>query len=354
MDEDALIDALNEAPAEPGPRMVYADWLEERGDPRSEYFQAEDRLRRAPLGDPSRRELGLAWRDRRATMDKEWLARVEPWAPVPAWVTIEAWRPPRLGLDDWHQWASESHYEWVVLAVMAPIEAVARAVIEARSGTDPESALASGRWEKDVPVREPAPYEMGSGGIPLVQLKGHAWTVAMYDTFNLTMNSYYAAQDDALALSARFGTLAVEYSAEDTSGVTGYHLFECGELIEYADDEPGEGVFASKRRRPPWPRIPRGFPDDLFRALGLYVPGFYAGGPGVLAGAPGPSDFARADVLHIGWGDRKVRDGSSLEDAIQRASIRNEDSFEVHRLGDHEDGDPMDEPDWDEEDDIPF
>jgi len=31
----ALIAALNEARGDPGPRMVYADWLEERGDPRA-------------------------------------------------------------------------------------------------------------------------------------------------------------------------------------------------------------------------------------------------------------------------------------------------------------------------------
>jgi uncharacterized protein (TIGR02996 family) len=351
MDEDALIDALNEALGEPGPRMVYADWLEERGDPRSEYFRAEDHLRRAPLGDPSRRELGRAWRDRRATMDREWLARVEPGAPVPAWVPIEARRPPRIGLDDWHQWASESHYEWVVLAVMAPIEAVARAVIEARTDSPPDSAVASGLWRKGVPVRKPEPYEHGAAGIPFVQLKGHAWTVAMYDTFNLSTSSYYAAQEDAQALSALLGTLAVQYSAEDTSSATGYDLCECGELIEYAEDAPGDLSFVSKRRKIPWPESPRGFPDDLFRALGLYIPGFYAGGPGVLVGVPEPDDFARADLLDIGWQSREFR----LKDEIQRQATRRDESFEIYRLRDHGD-DPTEEPEWgDEEDgDIPF
>jgi uncharacterized protein (TIGR02996 family) len=38
-EEDALIHAVLAAPDDPGPQSVYADWLEERGDPRGEYLR---------------------------------------------------------------------------------------------------------------------------------------------------------------------------------------------------------------------------------------------------------------------------------------------------------------------------
>jgi uncharacterized protein (TIGR02996 family) len=346
MDEERLLVALNETPGDPVPRLAYAAWLEERGDPRSEYFRVEDRLRKTPLGDPSRRILGRDWRERRATLDPAWLARVEPGAPVPAWVPIEVRRPPRVGLDDWHEWARQSHYEWVVLATLAPIEAVVRAVIEVRLGSDPDSALASGVWRRGVPVQRGEQHERGSPGIPFVQLTGHAWTVAMYDTFHLSLTTYHAAQDDARELSDRLGTLAVEYSAEDTSSATGYHLYECGELIEFAEDAPGEARFASRRRPLPWTAAPRNFPDDLFRALGLYLPGFYAGGTGIRLGVPEPGDFTRADLLRIGWQYR--------EDRLEGAIRRNDGFAEIHRLYD-EGYDPEGGLAGDEDEvDIPF
>src|SRR5437763_1851014 len=40
-DEQPFIDALYASPADHVPRLVYADWLEERGDPRAAYLRAE-------------------------------------------------------------------------------------------------------------------------------------------------------------------------------------------------------------------------------------------------------------------------------------------------------------------------
>jgi uncharacterized protein (TIGR02996 family) len=346
MDEKTVLVALDENPGEAGPRMAYAAWLDDRGDPRSEYFRAEHRLRDAPPGGRSRHALGRAWRELRGAQDPAWLARIDRGAPVPAWVPIEARRPPRIGLDDWQDWARRSHYEWVILAVMAPIEAVVRAEIEARAGSDPDAALASGLWRRGVPVRRPQDYESGAPGIPFVQLERHAWTVAMYDTFHFSIPSSQAAEADARELSDRLGTLAVEYSAEDTSSATGYHLFECGELVEFAEDAPGETTFASKRRPLPWPAAPSDFPGDLFRALGLYVPGFYAGASEVLLGVPEPAELGRADLLGLRWHYRET----GLVDVV-----RSDAGFaEIHRL--HDDGpDPSGGPDGaGDDEDIPF
>jgi uncharacterized protein (TIGR02996 family) len=51
MTEDAFIAAVLEDPGADLHRLVYADWLEERGDPRAEFLRAECELLRLPWGD---------------------------------------------------------------------------------------------------------------------------------------------------------------------------------------------------------------------------------------------------------------------------------------------------------------
>jgi uncharacterized protein (TIGR02996 family) len=58
-DNDAFLRAIREDPHDPGRRLVYADWLEEHGDPKGEYLRVSCRL--AEL---------------RGTIDPAWLAAV--------------------------------------------------------------------------------------------------------------------------------------------------------------------------------------------------------------------------------------------------------------------------------------
>jgi uncharacterized protein (TIGR02996 family) len=46
--EEAFLQAIIESPEDDAPRLVYADWLEERGDPRGEFLRLECRLRSLP------------------------------------------------------------------------------------------------------------------------------------------------------------------------------------------------------------------------------------------------------------------------------------------------------------------
>ncbi|QEH39083.1 hypothetical protein OJF2_76950 [Aquisphaera giovannonii] len=341
-----LLAAIRSAPLDPGPRRDYADWLESRDDPREAYPLAEDTLRRAPLGDPSRGVLGRAWREARAAQDAAWLAQVEPTPPVPPWLPADARTPPHQGLDDWFARAGQGHYQWVLLAVLAPIDAVSRGLLELRAGLTPEAALASGAWVRGVLVTREREYERIGPGVPVIQLRRHAWTVAMYCSFHFTTQAYHDAQSDALALSERLGTLAVEYSAEDTSGTMGYHLFECGEAIEYAQDAAGEGGFASQRRPPPWPSFPRDFPDEVFRPLGLHLPGFYDLPGAVRVEVPGPDAVARADVLDL----RRPYRNIELPEMVEHDTRMMTGFDTIHRLADpeyepylgHQDGEAAD------------
>src|SRR5262249_464779 len=45
------------SPDQDGPRLIYADWLAERGDPRGEFIRAQCELARLPVADSRRTEL---------------------------------------------------------------------------------------------------------------------------------------------------------------------------------------------------------------------------------------------------------------------------------------------------------
>jgi uncharacterized protein (TIGR02996 family) len=59
-DDRAFLRAIREDPEDPARRLVYADWLEERGDPRGEYLR-----------------LACRERELRARIDPEWLKAVQ-------------------------------------------------------------------------------------------------------------------------------------------------------------------------------------------------------------------------------------------------------------------------------------
>jgi uncharacterized protein (TIGR02996 family) len=67
-DEEPFIRAIVDSPGDETPRMVYADWLEERGDPRGAYLRAEQEA--AMTGDTSEmQELAVG-------LNPVWVARV--------------------------------------------------------------------------------------------------------------------------------------------------------------------------------------------------------------------------------------------------------------------------------------
>ena len=67
-DEEPFIRAIVDSPGDEIPRLVYADWLEERGDPRAAYLQAE--LEAVRTGNTSRVQ------DLAVGLDSVWVARV--------------------------------------------------------------------------------------------------------------------------------------------------------------------------------------------------------------------------------------------------------------------------------------
>ena len=50
--DDGFLNQLRERPDDDILRLIYADWFDERGDPRGEFLRVETRLARLPASTP--------------------------------------------------------------------------------------------------------------------------------------------------------------------------------------------------------------------------------------------------------------------------------------------------------------
>jgi uncharacterized protein (TIGR02996 family) len=79
MSEAAFLQAIRQEFDDAAPRLVYADWLEERGEAaRAEFLRLQERLRTLKPSDPRHKDLDARLREVLASpFDPDWLARVE-------------------------------------------------------------------------------------------------------------------------------------------------------------------------------------------------------------------------------------------------------------------------------------
>jgi uncharacterized protein (TIGR02996 family) len=81
-EEAAFLDRVCADPDDDAPRLIFADWLDERGDPRGEFIRVQVALARLPAGDPGAADLC----DREATLLARYHARwSEPLKGVAGW-----------------------------------------------------------------------------------------------------------------------------------------------------------------------------------------------------------------------------------------------------------------------------
>jgi uncharacterized protein (TIGR02996 family) len=73
VEEDRFVQAILADPDDASIRLVYADWLEERGDPRGEFLRLEAALMELPLEDDRWAAMAARFRELRATIDRDWL-----------------------------------------------------------------------------------------------------------------------------------------------------------------------------------------------------------------------------------------------------------------------------------------
>jgi uncharacterized protein (TIGR02996 family) len=75
--EEALLQAVCEQPDDQLTWLAYADWLEERADPRSRYLRAEVELRQLPEATVHSAALEAELQELRASLEPRWLRRIE-------------------------------------------------------------------------------------------------------------------------------------------------------------------------------------------------------------------------------------------------------------------------------------
>jgi uncharacterized protein (TIGR02996 family) len=90
--DEAFLEAILEAPQDDTPRLIYADWLEEHGDPRGEFIRLQCRLASKDEDDPF--WSGLEARERQLLVEHEadWLG--------PLHSLLKRWTFRRGFLDD--------------------------------------------------------------------------------------------------------------------------------------------------------------------------------------------------------------------------------------------------------------
>jgi uncharacterized protein (TIGR02996 family) len=93
-DEDAFLRAILSDPTHPAPRLVYADWLDERGDAnsvcRAEYLRVACQLDRLPSADLARHRLQARLRRLRKRVGAHWWRQLD-WAKLDAVLKAVHW-----------------------------------------------------------------------------------------------------------------------------------------------------------------------------------------------------------------------------------------------------------------------
>src|SRR5215813_4740485 len=75
-DDEAFIRAILDAPGDDAPRLVYADWLDERGDPRGAFLRAESAVFHELPNSAAHPRLQIALGRARKSVDPDWALRV--------------------------------------------------------------------------------------------------------------------------------------------------------------------------------------------------------------------------------------------------------------------------------------
>ena len=76
--DDAFLQAILENPDDDTPRLIYADWLEERGDPRGEFIRVQCHLAAMSADDERRARLEQYERELLARHQDRWLGELQP------------------------------------------------------------------------------------------------------------------------------------------------------------------------------------------------------------------------------------------------------------------------------------
>ena len=108
-DDEAFLAAVANAPADDAPRLVYADWLDERGDPRGEFIRLQFEIARLAPRDARYAAARTRLRALRAGIDPAWaVAMGYPPRHLPLFAALserrrDRWRLVEEFVEVWHR-----------------------------------------------------------------------------------------------------------------------------------------------------------------------------------------------------------------------------------------------------------
>jgi uncharacterized protein (TIGR02996 family) len=114
LDEKGFLAAIRARPTDNDLRLVYADWLEEQGDPRAEFLRLDCQLGGYPPEDGRSTRLRQQLAERFAGLDPDWVATVchgpivgcpkaDRWCPVKTWEQLQPLELVGIRARDTHQ-----------------------------------------------------------------------------------------------------------------------------------------------------------------------------------------------------------------------------------------------------------
>src|SRR5262245_7926962 len=105
-DQAAFLEAIQADPDADGPRLVFADWLQERGDPRGEFVRLQVELARLADDDPRRPELAVREQRLLAHHASAWLDELPELPPGVEWGPFERGFVASVTAADWRAYTT--------------------------------------------------------------------------------------------------------------------------------------------------------------------------------------------------------------------------------------------------------
>jgi uncharacterized protein (TIGR02996 family) len=191
-EERAFFDRIRDEPGEDGPRLIYADWLEENGQPdRAEFVRLQVALDRLPDDDPRRPDLRDRERVLRETNEARWTADLAP--------LVTGWEFRRGVIDSVSVDPAQLLDSGEAIFALAPVRKVRFVAVGDRLAKLVQSPLLRHVRELDL-----CGNDVGNRGPILLARSKH---LARLDALDLSFTDLGDKGLQALADSPVFGTL---------------------------------------------------------------------------------------------------------------------------------------------------
>jgi len=191
-EERAFFDRIRDEPADDGPRLIYADWLEENGQPdRAEFVRLQVAIERLPDDDPRRSELRDRERMLREANEARWSAHLAP--------LVTGWEFRRGVIDSVSVDTNQFLAAGAAIFELAPVRKVRFFDVGGRLTKLVQSPLLSHIRELDL-----SGNDLGNRG-PILLSKSKYLT--RLDALDLSFNEFGDKGLEALANSPIFGKL---------------------------------------------------------------------------------------------------------------------------------------------------